>query len=361
MKYLLSAFLFITSIALAKDKANSNENLGSEQAPQNESSTDTAPQSDSSSQSNSAPLSNSAPQSKPAPQWLLSYNYYKYNLEGDRTANTEIYKFGKGSVDLHLISATWLYSSKWTFVALLPWIRNEVETIYLPSMPAATTSTNDVTTGIGDLRLMAISPLWVQDKNLLMYDVGFTVPTGSTTENFSSSLAKSLNQRASYNMQPGSGTPDLILGTSYTYTATSAWVNTARGQVTMRGGKNAQGWNLGTEYQVNVASRYQVLSYINLGVVGNFKSREPIQGREPKYEKFNNFSAGSIAGNGHQYYHAHQTSWDTSAVAKLHTTFASKYTLSAEIGLPFWQGFINKDEIDLNIQNWVSTSLVYMF
>lgn len=300
-------------------------------------------------------------QTAAGPKWVLNYSYYKYSMEGDKTANTGIYKFGKGSVDLHLVSATWLYSSNWTFVTLLPWIRSQVETIYLPSLPAASMMTDDVTQGVGDLRFMAISPLWAQDKNLLLYDISVTAPTGSTTEDFSSELAKSLNQRASYNMQPGSGTPDLILGTSYTYTAHPLWVNTARGQVTVRGGKNAQGWNLGTEYQLNLASRYQAFSFLNVGVAGNYKSREPVQGREPKYEKFNDFTAGDISGDGHQYYHAYQTSWDTSAVVKLHTTFASQYILSVEAGLPFWQGFINKDGIDFNIKNWISASLTAVF
>lgn len=300
-------------------------------------------------------------QAAAAPNLIFNYSYYKYSMKGDKTANTGIYKFGKGEVDLHLVSATWLYSPNWTFVALLPWIHNKVETIYIPSL-ASSVMTTDETEGVGDLRLMAISPLWVADKNLLMYDISVTLPTGSTNEKFSSSLAKSLDQRASYNMQPGSGTPDLIIGASYTYTATPSWVNTARGQLTARGGKNARGWNLGTEYQVNAASRYQALSFLNLGVAGNYKSRAPVQGRDGKYEKFNNYNvAGINGGDGHQYYHAYQTSWETSAVAKLHTTIASQYTLSVEAGVPFWQGFINKDNIDFNVQNWISASITAVF
>ncbi len=62
-------------------------------------------------------------------------------------------------------------------------------------------------------------------------------------------------------MQPGSGTPDLIVGSSYTYKMGS-WVQSARGQITARGWKNDEGWNLGTEYQANLSSKYQLNPYL---------------------------------------------------------------------------------------------------
>ncbi len=294
------------------------------------------------------------------PQWIFGYSYYKYDLQGSRAANNGIYKFGQGSVDLQVLSATWLYSARWTFVAIAPWIKSRVETIYEPGH--LNLMTTDQTQGLGDLRMMGISPLLAQDAHLWMYDVSVTLPTGSTNENFSSDLAQSLHQRASYNMQPGSGTPDLIVGSTYSYTLGS-WVQSARGQVTVRGGKNAEGWNLGTEYQASLSSKYQVDSYLNVGVAGSFKSREAVQGRDEKYEINNHYNDPStgISGDGHQYYHAYQTNWETDLVAKLQSPSWSHFSASLEGGLPFWQGFINKDNIDLNVKYWLAASLTAVF
>lgn len=294
------------------------------------------------------------------PNWVFGYSYYKYDLKGNRTANTGIYKFGNGTVDLHLLSATWLYNPEWTFVALAPWIKSKVETIYEPGH--LDLMTTDQTEGLGDMRFMAIHPVWGKERQALSYDLGFTLPTGSSREDFSSDLARSLHQRASYNMQPGSGTPDLIVGATYNYNLQS-WANSARAQATFRGGKNAEGWNLGTEYQANLASKYQLNSYLNAGLAGTYKSRAPVQGRDSHYEINNNYSdpGTGVAGDGHQYYHAYQTSWETDLVVKLQTPAWSHYSASLEGGWPFWQGFVNKDNIDLNVKYWFAASLTAVF
>jgi hypothetical protein len=288
-----------------------------------------------------------------APKYMFGYSFYHYEMEGNRTAATNIYKFGNATTDLHLISATWLYSPKWTFVAIAPIIKNVIEMVYEPGK--LDLRTTEITEGIGDIRLMAVSPILATPSELWVYDVSVTAPTGPIDRPFSSSKT---GQRASYNMQPGTGTPDLIAGTTFTYTAFKKWASSARGQVTVRGGKNAEGWALGNEAQINLASKYQVNPYANLGLVWNFKSRGAVQGRDPMYERANNYydQKTGVSGDGHQYYHEAQTNHDLSIVGKLQSPTLGPVALSLEGGLPLYQQFINKDNVDLNTKFWAAVS-----
>ena len=297
------------------------------------------------------------------PSYFLTYSYYKYDLQGTNAADTRIYKFDASTVDLHMVTATWLYSPKWTLFAFVPYIKNMVETIYEPTPAGANVKTRDYTEGLGDIRLMGMTPLVADGTNLLLADISVTLPTGSVNEYFTSVPS----QRAAYNMQLGSGTPDLILGTTYSYTV-SKLENSARAQATVRGGRNENGWALGNELVLGVGSRYHFTKYFEAGVAGNYKARDAVQGRDDKYELHNDYGSASdpsfdpaIHGDGHQYYHAPQINWDTEIVAKV--TSPSFYGVNAALegGVSFYRDAINKDDIRLDMPYWASASVTGSF
>lgn len=286
-----------------------------------------------------------------APKYFLTYSYYKYDLQGTNNSNTRIYGFGASTVDLHMVTATWLYSPKWTLLAFVPYVKNMVETTYFPDT-AGKVKTTDYTEGLSDLRFMGVTPLTADAHNLWMADISVTAPTGSVNETFTSNPS----QRAAYNMQLGSGTPDLIAGTTYTYSLPS-WVSQVRGQATVRGGRNENGWALGNEFLANATSKYIINKYFDAGVAANYKARDKVQGHDDKYEKFNNLPQG----DGHQYYHAPQINWDTELVAKASTPAWQGFNASLEGGVSFWRGAINKDDIRLDMPYWVSASVNGVF
>ena len=279
-----------------------------------------------------------------APVLLISLSQYHYSLDGGRTANTQIYKFGEAKVDMSLIVATYLASADWTVVTLIPHIKNEVETIYEPVAGGLNFKGRDVTEGLGDVRVMALTPIVTNPKYFTMFDIGFSAPTGSIDEKFLTNP----NQRASYNMQLGSGTPDFYLGTTTTNT-TDDFSSSARFQVAVRGGRNSNGWALGEEFQTKLASNYTVTKNILVGAVANYKARTAIRGKDTQYELMNGYvGTNGIAGDGHQYYHAEQISWDGNLMAKIQTTPGSQFSAAFEIGAPVFQGFKNKDDVELN-------------
>lgn len=287
-----------------------------------------------------------------APSIFMTYGYYHYDLQGTNNANTEIYGFDKSTVDLHMLTATWLINPQWTLLTFIPYIKNMVQTVYFPGT-SMTAKTTDYTEGLGDVRFMAMTPMVFNGNHLLMGDLGFTAPTGSIDETFTSNS----KQRAAYNMQLGSGTPDFIAGSTYSYSL-GAWVHSTRGQATVRGGRNANGWALGNEFLANASSKYRFGKYIEAGVAGSYKVRDKVQGRDELYEKFNNIPG---YGDGHQYYHYDQSTWDTQVVAKLSAPPVGGVTAILEGGVIFYRDSLNEDDIRLDMPYWVSASVTGAF
>lgn len=290
---------------------------------------------------------------KPAaasPSVFISYSYYHFDLEGRTAANTKIYGFGKSAVDFHMLTATWLYSPKWTLLTFVPYTETMVETIYEPK--GVNVKTKDYTSGLGDVRLMAVTSVSVNPLYKTTADIGVTLPTGSIDQYFTSAP----NQRAAYNMQLGSGTPDLLAGTTVTNTMGDI-VTAARGQITVRGGRNANGYNLGNEFQGKLTSFYK-MHLFSAGAEGNYKIREPLNGRDEKYELNNSYVGTSgIVGDGHQYYHSTQANWDANAVVKFQTPTVGTVSALFEIGIPVWQGSANKDGVQLDVTYYASATL----
>lgn len=285
---------------------------------------------------------------------FFSHNYYHYELTGQSTASTYIYKFGASTVDLNLLSATWMYSPDWTFVALVPHLYNKVETIYEPTAQGMNFKTTDTTSGLSDVRLMAVTPLSLDAAHFTMLDIGMTVPTGSIDKYFTSNPA----QRAAYNMQLGSGTPDFVVGATVTNTKEKL-ISSARGQVTVRGGRNSNSWALGNEFIAKLSSIYGVNNYFSTGLVGNYKIRGAVVGKDEKYELNNNYvnPAAGIAGDGHQFYHEAQATWDATVMAKLQTASYKGFNAAVEAGVPVAQGAANKDDVRLDIDYYAAASL----
>lgn len=292
-----------------------------------------------------------------SPVFFMSLSQYHYSLDGGRGANSQIYKFGEAKVDMSLIVATYLATPNWTVVTLIPHIKNEVETIYEPVAGGLNFKGRDVTEGLGDVRVMFLTPIVMNPQYFTMLDTGFSAPTGSIDEKFLTNPS----QRASYNMQLGSGTPDFYLGTTTTNT-TDHFSSSARFEVTVRGGRNANGWALGEEFKSKLASNYTVTKNLLVGATANYKARTPIRGKDTQYELMNGYvGTNGIAGDGHQYYHAEQISWDGNLVAKLQTTPGTQFGAALELGTPVFQGFKNKDDVELNTNYFASGTLTGSF
>lgn len=300
---------------------------------------------------NTLTTTSEAPAPATPPKWSFGYSYSHYAMEGTTTANTNIYKFGKASVGLELYTLTWTPNPAWTVIVAAPYIRNEVETIYEPVNGGLSLALTDRTEGLGDVRLMAMRPVRATAKAITLVDFGGTVPTGKTDSTFTSAPF----QGASYNMQLGSGTPDLILGVNQLFISSSRWTQHLRLQYTERLGRNRHGWALGDEWQASAASKYQVSKWFSGGLQANYKNRAPVQGRDSRYELMNNYRSNVAQGDGHQYYHDNQINYDLTAMLKAEHQFRW-LKAGLELGAPVWQDARNADDIRLDTRYYVSGS-----
>lgn len=305
----------------------------------------------------SAELEPAAP--PPVRKWSASYAYYRYQMEGTSTANTGIYKFGDALTEVQLFSLSYQATAKWTLMAYLPYIKNVVETVYEPVPGGFNMKLTDNVSGLGDVRLLAMNMALAKNKHLGFYDIGFTLPTGATDKRFPSVTT---GQNASYNMQPGSGTFDVVGGLTYLHMTTPKWTQNARLQYTARTGRTAKGYSLGDEVQTLLSTKYQALSFLNTGVQFSYKNRGSVNGKDQRYERFNNWNRpGIAAGDGHQYYHDNQINYDLSALVKAEYKTRWAQTLALEAGIPLWQDAINRDDIRLDTRYWVSASVAAAF
>jgi len=291
-----------------------------------------------------------APAVKSAPKWNFGYSRYLYDMEGTSTANTKIYKFGKATVDVELYTLTYAPGGSWSFMAIAPYLRNEVETIYEPVAGGLNLALTDRTEGMGDIRLMAIRPVLASSSAMTLIDVGGTAPTGKTDSRFNSNPS----QGVSYNMQLGSGTPDAIVGSTQLFFTKPWWNQTLRAQFTKRIGQTGDGYTLGDELQLSAASKMNYKMFTG-GLQANWKNREKVQGKDKRYEIFNNWQSGASQGDGHQYYHKDQINYDLTAIVKVEQA-VSFAKVGLEAGLPLWQDAQNADDIRLDTRYYISGS-----
>ncbi len=292
----------------------------------------------------------SMPQTKP-PKYNFSYSFLKYDFTGDNIAKTDIYGFEDISMDFHLLSGTWFYSNQWTFVALTSYGKTYTQTQY-PVPGQNPVETIDRTEGLGDLKLLGTSPIYADGKHLFMYTVGVSLPTGTIDEKFDSNKS----QRAAYNMQMGSGTVDALAGLTYTYSLNKLNLGT-NWLGTVRTGRNKHDYKLGDEVTAQLWSKYQVNSWLNAGIQFNYKDRGPVDGYDESYE-----IAKATAPENYWYYHSNQINWDGQAVVKFTSPpFWGSTLASLEGGVPFWQGMKNRDDLLINTNFWLNTSVSTTF
>lgn len=284
-------------------------------------------------------------------KWGFGYSYHHYSMVGTSTANTNIYKFGDASVDLQLYTLSYALSPKWTIMTVVPYLRNQVETVYEPVSGGLNLALTDTTEGLSDVKLLAIRPLLISGSYVSVLDFGVSIPTGKTDATFNSAPY----QGASYNMQLGSGTFDPYMGITSTHITTKDWMQSVRLAYTHRLGRNSHGWALGDEITGQVSSKYQVFKWLNSGLAFNAKNRDKVHGRDKKYELMNNYQSSVAQGDGHKYYHEPQSNVDLTAMAKAEYKYRSMGA-ALEVGVPLWQDAKNADNIRLDTRYYVSGS-----
>ena len=181
---------------------------------------------------------------------MFSYRYgimeMNGNLDGTTTLSTQdILDAGfmmaptSMRMEMHMLGAMYAASDSITLMTMLPLKRMEMS-----SRTDMGETRKAKTSGVGDLKLSGIFPLWAagDHSRTLRLNAGLSIPTGSIKE------TNMEGKHMAYPMQLGSGTFDLLPGLTY-FEEKDGWSWGVQATSVIRLGENGEDYSLGNRFQ----------------------------------------------------------------------------------------------------------------
>ena len=180
---------------------------------------------------------------------MFSYRYgimeMNGNLDGSASVSTQDiladYMMAPTSMrmEMHMLGAMYAASDSITLMTMLPLKRMEMS-----SRTDMGETRKAKTSGVGDLKLSGIFPLWAagDHSRTLRLNAGLSIPTGSIKE------TNMEGKHMAYPMQLGSGTFDLLPGLTY-FEEKDGWSWGVQATSVIRLGENGEDYSLGNRFQ----------------------------------------------------------------------------------------------------------------
>ncbi len=144
--------------------------------------------------------------------WMFSYMYMGMQMDGLYDGRSELhskqlmnqYEMTPDDMfmQMHMLGAMYAVSDKFTLMAMVPLLQKAMGHSHMGYHRSTMSSS-----GLGDIKLAVITPLYKKNNHSLILNGGFTLPTGSI--DVSSGNHMGMENRMGYGMQLGSGTTDL--------------------------------------------------------------------------------------------------------------------------------------------------------
>ena len=156
-------------------------------------------------------------------------------------------------MDMHMLGLMYAPSDRVTLMAMTHYVRNTMDHITFAG-PSGTDRLGSFTSrseGFGDTRITALVGLTGGGAHRLHLNLGLSLPTGSITERDDVLTPAGTRPllRLPYEMQPGSGTFDVVAGMTYLGRAVS-WNWGAQGIAVVRTGRNDEDYALGDRFDL---------------------------------------------------------------------------------------------------------------
>lgn len=193
-------------------------------------------------------------------EWMTSYRFMRMEMRGLRDGTndvrpTDIFVPGKPptfpvaptrmTMDMHMLGLMYGWSDSITFMAMVPWLENEMDHHVTP-MPANNFTTK--TEGFGDVKLSALIGLETGLPGTTHITLGVSLPTGSIDEKGQTPSGYVV---LPYPMQLGSGTYDALIGATW-QAGQEDWAWGAQYSGTIRLGKNDRSYRLGNSHEATI-------------------------------------------------------------------------------------------------------------
>lgn len=193
-------------------------------------------------------------------EWMLAYSFMFMKMDGNRDGTNRIStsdvvdpeKFDfkvaptNMSMEMHMPMVMYAPSDDLTLMAMLPYIRLEMDHVTRTGVRFTTRSE-----GIGDLKVSALYTFFRRgfDRHRLVFNGEVSFPTGSIDERDFLAKPAQGKKQLPYPMQLGSGTFDLHPGIAY-LGQTESWGWGVEVKSTIRLGENGNDYTLGNQYQL---------------------------------------------------------------------------------------------------------------
>ena len=143
------------------------------------------------------------------------------------------------TMSMHMIGGMYGYSNKVTLTAMINYLDNQMTMVNMMNVESDMASS-----GFSDLKLGAIIELLNSSNKKVIGNIGLSLPFGAINE------TNDAGDHLPYGMQLGSGTYDLIIGSTGTLSKESYSLG-AQGSAIIRLGKNKYDYRLGNQYQAS--------------------------------------------------------------------------------------------------------------
>jgi len=192
-------------------------------------------------------------------EWMVGYHFMYMGMDGNRNGTHKLSTqdvFDDGftvvplemSMEMHMLHVMYGISDSLTAMLVVPYQRKAMDHLRMDGVEFTTRAH-----GIGDIQLSGLYSAYRDENHRLIAKAGLSFPSGSINKRDTipgMGMMPDSKQRLPYPMQLGSGTWDLLLGTTYLGYVTG-WSWGADISSTVRLGENKYDYRLGSEYEIS--------------------------------------------------------------------------------------------------------------
>ncbi len=232
-------------------------------------------------------------------EWMISYRYMNMYMHGVKQGtmplnNNEVFLNymcapEKMTMQMHMLMAMYGITDRITVMAMFNYLINSMDMDMFVSTghhhPGSSGSNSSAvhtmrTTGIGDLKLIALYGIFKNATHQLLFQLGVNLPTGNIGMKGGPTDMLYADQHYPYEMQLGSGTTDVLPGIAYLFQKTKCSAG-ATISGTYRTGYNSLGYKLGNDFSLNAWYAYKWLNFLSSSIRAEGIIAEHIYGFDP--------------------------------------------------------------------------------
>lgn len=223
-------------------------------------------------------------------QWMLSYSFMRMEMDGNRDGTNDLsdadiltYANIHGApanlrvvpqnmtMDMHMFGGMVGIGHDITLMAMVPYLKNDMDHNTYNMGGTYIGSFNTESSGLGDISLSALFPLYKNGAHQLNGRLGLSLPTGSIDEedDVLTPMNTTPTLRLPYAMQLGSGTYDILPALTYT-TNYNDWSFGAGYQGRIHLGENSEDYTRGDKHDLTAWAGYRFTNAF--GVTANIKA-----------------------------------------------------------------------------------------